>query len=141
MNGKPNSLGCCRQLDVGLMRHSRGVPATAVLQAGDLMDIYQGSLCEQFVGQELIAAGGSQHWRLFYRTRNAPTSNAEVDYLQVRAGRIFPIEVKNDPSGRLRSLHLFLQEHPETSEGIVLHAGTGGRHERIHFCPLYAKFN
>jgi predicted AAA+ superfamily ATPase len=126
-------------MDVGLMQHSRGIPATAVLQAGDLMDIYQGALCEQFVGQELIAAGGSQNGRLFYWTRNAPTSNAEVDYLQVRAGRIVPIEVKNGPSGRLRSLHLFLQEHRETSEGIVLHAGTGGRHDRIHFCPLYSK--
>ena len=121
-------------------RLAEGLSSYKVLQAKDLMDIYKGALCEQFVGQELIAAGGSQHGRLFYWTRNAPTSNAEVDYLQVRAGRIVPIEVKNGPSGRLRSLHLFLQEHPETSAGIVLQAGSTGRHDRIHFCPLYAKF-
>ena len=68
-----------------------GLPAQDTLYATDLLATYEGRLAEQFVGQELMAYGGSQHNRLYYWMRAAKNSNAEVDYLLVRDGKIFPI--------------------------------------------------
>jgi predicted AAA+ superfamily ATPase len=124
-------------LDIGLMQFLCGISPTEIIQSEDLLATYRGSLCEQFVGQELRAAGGSQSNQLFYWSREAKSSNAEVDYLLARDGRIFPLEIKNGPSGRLRSLHLYLSEHPEAETGLVFNTGNVGSVGRIHFTPLY----
>ena len=108
------------------------------MHSDDLMAAYKGGLCEQFIGQELAAAGGSQSNRLFYWSRSAKSSNAEVDYLLVYDGKTIPIEVKNGPAGRLKSLHRYLHEHPG-STGIVLNSGNIGAVDNIRFMPLYTK--
>ena len=83
------------------------------------MNIYKGFLAEQFVGQELLAAGQNE---LCYWSREAKSSSAEVDYLIVREGEIVPIEVKSGVSGKLRSMHLLLKTYPNVSAGYVLSA-------------------
>ena len=50
--------------------------------------MYRGKLAEQFVAQEMVASHASE---LFYWAREARGSNAEVDYLAVRQGRILPL--------------------------------------------------
>jgi len=124
-------------LDIGLMQHICGLAADDLLQAEDLLDTYQGALCEQFVGQELLAVGGSQNNKLYYWSRNVPGSLAEVDYLVVRDGKIYPIEVKKGPKGRLRSLDQFLKQHPQCDRGFVLNSGNLGQIEDFAFRPLY----
>ncbi len=126
-------------LDIGLMQSLCGIPAGEVIQSADLLATYKGSLCEQFIGQELRAAGGSQNDRLFYWSRAAKSSNAEVDYLVVRNGKIVPVEIKHGPAGRLKSLHLFMEEHPQTTTGIVLNAGNIGTAGTVKFMPLYTR--
>ena len=85
------------------------------------------------------AAGGSQNNELFYWSRAAKSSNAEIDYLLARDGKILPLEVKHGPAGRLKSLHRYLEEHPDTETGFVLNTGNVGASGRIRFLPLYAK--
>lgn len=114
-----------------------GLPAQDTLYATDLLATYEGRLAEQFVGQELMAYGGSQHNRLYYWMRAAKNSNAEVDYLLVRDGKIFPIEVKKGPEGHLKSLHLFLKEHPKIKKAYVLNSGNGGQNGSFCFRPIY----
>ena len=71
--------------------------------------IMTGPLAEQFVGQELIAtADPLLDVKLFFWTRES--GSAEVDYLFPYHGVIYPIEVKAGKSGKLKSLHLFIQE-------------------------------
>jgi len=127
-------------LDIGLLQYIRGIPAISVLSAENLLDAYHGALCEQFVGQELVAAGGSQNGALYYWSRAAKNSSAEVDYLRVKNGIIFPIEIKKGPTGRLRSLHLLLKGHQNIPYGYVLNTGNVGTVGRIHFRPLYTLF-
>ena len=103
------------------------------------MATYRGGLCEQFVGQEIKAAGGSQNGALFNWSRAAKNSSAEVDYLLVRNGRIFPLEVKHGPAGRLKSLHLYLEHHPEAGVGLVFNTGNVGSAGKILFSPLYTR--
>jgi predicted AAA+ superfamily ATPase len=103
----------------------------------DLLSIYRGKLAEQFVAQELIAWHSRE---LFYWARSAKSSNAEVDYLTVQNGKIYPVEVKSGPSGRLKSLHLMLKSYPNCPAGLVLYSGPHKElpEQKLTFMPLYA---
>ena len=131
-------------VDIGLMQSLCGIQAQDVLQSKDLLGIYEGALCEQLIGQELLCSGGSLdsgdsgHQKLYYWSRSKKSSNAEVDYLLVRTGKIYPLEVKKGPEGRLKSLHLFLEEHPQVACAYVLNSGNVGAIGKIRFRPLYA---
>jgi uncharacterized protein len=81
----------------------------------------------------------TQRRELFYWSREARSSQAEVDYLVVRNGRIHPVEVKSGRGGQLRSLHLFLQTYPHCGEGLVFSSAPHGNQpdQRLRFIPLY----
>ena len=123
-------------VDIGLLQSLCQVPADLELRQDDLLAIYRGKLAEQFVAQELIACHSSE---LFYWSREARSSNAEVDFLVVRNGRIVPVEVKSGPSGSLRSLHLMLATYANCPEGLVLYSGPYAHlpAQRLTFLPLY----
>ena len=122
-------------LDIGLMNRVMGIDYNEALAHSNLMAIYRGQLAEQFVGQEIASATNTQ---LFYWAREAKNSNAEVDYVFMSAGKVYPVEVKDGPSGKLRSLHLYRQTY-QPSQSVVFHAGRTGviKDENITFLPLY----
>ena len=124
-------------LDIGLMQRLCQVPADIEIAHEDLLSIYRGKLAEQFAAQELIAWHGND---LYYWARDARNSNAEVDFLAVKKGEIYPVEVKSGPSGKLRSLHLMLENYPNCPKGLVLYSGTYKElpEQKIRFLPLYA---
>ncbi len=74
-----------------------------------------------------------------YWSREKRGSNAEVDYLAVRNGKIYPLEVKSGASGSLRSLHLMLETYPKCPEGIVLSTRLYDQvpEQELRFLPLY----
>jgi predicted AAA+ superfamily ATPase len=123
-------------IDIGLMLNSLGLdlgsqPLEQALFANE------GSLAEQFVGQELQAnepAGTSPG--LYYWHREAQGSNAEVDFVVARNGQIIPIEVKAGTTGTLRSLRLFMQEKG-TPIGIRICQHPLSFHDNILTVPLY----
>ena len=128
-------------LDVGLVHHQCGGNPAALLQGGDLLGVHEGRLAEQFVGQELLARGGSENRKLYYWDRPERASAAEVDYVVVRDRTIVPVEVKSGPAGRLRSMTQYLREHPGTERGVVL-SSANVRHEpayRLAFLPIYTQ--
>jgi predicted AAA+ superfamily ATPase len=129
-------------LDVGLMQYNCGIQPADILKAKDLSNVYRGALAEQFVGQELLAAGGSENSKLFYWSRAKKSSSAEVDYLYVKNSRIFPIEVKSGPAGKLKSLHLFIKEHPNVEKGYVMSPMVFEKQDvdKFMFIPVYTRF-
>jgi hypothetical protein len=112
------------------------LPMDTALDPGDLLALYRGKLAEQFVAQEMLAAGEGE---LYYWAREARGSSAEVDYLAIRAGKIHPVEVKSGEAGTLRSLHLMLKNYPNCPTGIVLSSRPAARlaEQRLRFIPLY----
>lgn len=124
-------------LDIGLLQRICQVPADLERRHDDLLAMYRGKLAEQFVAQEMIAWHGEG---LHYWARDAKNSNAEVDYLAVKNGEIFPVEVKSGPAGKLRSLHLLLEKYSNCPKGYVLHSGPAKElpDQRLHFLPLFA---
>ncbi len=131
-------------LDIGLMQHLCGVLPRDVIDGDDLLDIYRGALAEQFVGQEmLVHADGSENGKMYYWSRPQKSSSAEVDYLLVRSGEIIPVEVKSGPLGRLKSLQVFMNEHPSVKRGVVM-ASSNVRTvpgNPVKILPLFARLN
>ena len=125
-------------LDIGLGQCLSGVKPADVISSHDLLAIYEGKLSEQFVGQELLAShDASEGGNLYYWKRNARGSSAEVDYLLSRNGKIVPLEVKSGVSGRLRSLHLFLETCG--GQGICVQDTNRCASEgNVRFLPLYS---
>jgi predicted AAA+ superfamily ATPase len=127
-------------VDIGLMRYLSGMPVDVEYSKSDLLDIYRGAMAEQFVGQELML---SQREGLYYWSRRAKSSSAEVDYVGVMNGKIYPLEVKSGSPGRLKSLHLFLKTYKKSPQGIVLSARPYEElpEKQLIYIPLYLTFS
>lgn len=123
-------------LDVGLLFHLSGMSFQTEYVKDNLLAIFKGAMAEQFVGQEFLASGQEE---LFYWSRTARSSTAEIDYLTVKNGAIIPIEVKGSSSGRLRSLHLLLEKYPKITEAYVFSDTAYGQlpEQKLTFLPPY----
>ncbi len=98
-------------LDVGLMAGACGMSMIDIETVDDLMLANSGSLCEQFTGQHLLYS--DEYYKkpeLYYWVREAKSSSAEVDYIISVGSKIMPVEVKAGKTGRLKSLHQFINE-------------------------------
>ena len=81
-----------------------------LLGTADLNDHFKGVLAEQCVGQALFSLGVDTLPTVGFWARESRGSAAEVDFVVQHSGKLIPIEVKSGSTGRLRSLHLFMQE-------------------------------
>lgn len=124
-------------LDIGLLQRLCGLDIPTELAQENLLAMYRGKLAEQFVAQEMLAWHNRE---LYYWARNVRNSNAEVDCLAIQSGKIYPIEVKSGPAGKLRSLHLMLETYPNCPQGWVLQDGPYRQllEQKLVFWPLYA---
>ncbi len=123
-------------LDIGLFSRINGFSSSLDYHKTELLSIFRGSMAEQFVGQELLSAGYED---LYYWSRQAKSSTAEVDFLIENQHRIIPIEVKSGPAGKLKSMHLLLNTYPNVLNGFVFSdAGFGEiQEQKLIFMPLY----
>lgn len=123
-------------VDIGLMQHLRGIPIDLEYGKSDLLKLHEGDMAELFVGQEMMESQGGE---LYYWSRQAKSSTAEVDFLAVVDGSIVPLEVKSGPSGRLRSLHLLLETYPNCDRAFVFSSGPFAElpEHKLTFLPLY----
>ncbi len=123
--------------DIGLYQMMAGRPVDEALHEQDLLAIYNGSLAEQFVAQELASSFGwdEPHWW----KRDAKNAQAEIDFMVAQNGRALPIEVKSGAAGRLKSLHQFLKETPESPNAVVLSSAPFGElpEQKLQFLPIY----
>lgn len=68
-------------VDIGLMRALNNLAAKHEYIKSDLLSMYNGAMAEQFAGQEFASCGNRN---LYYWSRVAKGSSAEVDYLSFR---------------------------------------------------------
>jgi uncharacterized protein len=127
-------------LDIGIMNYLCGIYKTDEYFRSDLLGIYRGAMAEQFVGQEIIS---SQNNELYYWSRQAKSSTAEVDYIISVNERIIPVEVKSASAGRLRSMHQYLKEYPDCKAGYVFSANKYAElaDQKLIFMPLYFAYS
>ncbi|MCF6170285.1 MAG: AAA family ATPase [Bacteroidales bacterium] len=94
--------------DIGLASH---ILKVRLRDLGNLMLLNEGTLAEQFIGQQLLCR---QPFfidrRLFYWNREKRDASAEIDYLVEIENKVIPIEVKAGKTGSLKSLQVFVAE-------------------------------
>lgn len=98
-------------LDTGMLNYFVGLQQE-ILGTTDLNSVYQGTVIEHIVGQELLARQYSALHGLAFWVREKTTSAAEVDYLFRYKEKLVPIEVKSGSTGTLRSLAMFMDMAP-----------------------------
>ena len=108
-------------LDTGLVNFYLGIQKE-IIGTNDLNKIHQGTLIEHLVGQELLAHQFNSLSALNFWVREKTTSTAEMDYVLSHNGKLIPIEVKSGKEGKLKSLHLFMDESSQ-SYAFRLYAG------------------
>ncbi len=94
--------------DIGLVNSIGNIQ---LVNIQELITVNEGSLAEQFIGQELITIEKPYiDSQLFYWMREKKSASAEVDYLFQHNNNLFPVEVKAGKTGSLKSLHIYLLE-------------------------------
>ncbi len=96
-------------LDTGLVNYFSGMQKDLFVSS-QLDEVYEGRIAEHIVGQELRAISKSLLESLSFWTREEKHADAEVDFIRKYDGLVIPIEVKSKTSGRLRSLHQFMDK-------------------------------
>lgn len=93
-------------LDTGLLGCMSGVPASLLLNPANALNEFKGMLAEQYVAQQLKAAGID----LFYWSNDK--TPAELDFVIQRNGEAVPIEVKAGSNVRGKSIARFVEQNP-----------------------------
>jgi len=100
-------------LDTGMLNYFGGFQKK-LFTTNAIDSVYQGKIAEHIVGQELLACKMSPLYKLHFWNREKKQSSAEVDFIIQFEDLIIPIEVKTGATGRLRSLHQFMDKAPHT---------------------------
>ena len=123
-------------LDIGMLQTALRVDPLLFFRE-DLTLIHSGALAEQFVGQELIAnANPYDRVQLHFWEREKKDSSAEVDYILPVGRHIIPVEVKAGAVGKLRSIHVFLEEK-KSPFGIRICSSSPHKSHPIATLPFY----
>ncbi|KKQ32831.1 MAG: hypothetical protein US49_C0005G0050 [candidate division TM6 bacterium GW2011_GWF2_37_49] len=126
-------------LDVALSQAILGLDLKTWFLHPDQDFVNKGALIESFVGQELLAyAHPAKKENLFYWRRNASGSEAEVDYIIQANRQVVPVEVKSGLGSTLKSMHMFLDSHQQSTHGIRFSTHNYSEHANIQSYPLYA---
>ncbi len=138
--------------DLGIMLTMLGIPSADILLASNVDFVNKGAASEMFAGLEMIKYHDCfQRSEMHYWQNTTRNSNAEVDYLITREGKVVPIEVKANTQGSMQSLWVFMRKR-KLHEGIRTslenfgqfdYCDPGDHLERRHInvIPLYALSN
>jgi len=124
--------------DTGILQSVLGLDISDLFLSNDFDVVNKGNIAEQFVGLELLkSASCYMPENLYFWSREKPQSNSEVDYVIQKGEKIIPIEVKSGKSGKMQSLHLFMNEK-QSQYGVRTSLENFTQYDKIKVLPLYA---
>ncbi len=95
-------------VDVGILGAMVDLDARSILEGNRLFTEFKGSFTEQFVLQELIAAGHTVYYW------SAERGVAELDFIFQHQGNVVPLEVKAEENLKAKSLKVVFENYPDT---------------------------
>jgi len=98
-------------LDTGLINYSADYQKS-LFKVDDILQIQGGLVAEHIVWQELTTLFSNRPTKIHFWVREKKQSNAEVDFVIPYKDILIPVEVKSGKTGRLRSLHQFIDNCP-----------------------------
>lgn len=114
--------------DAGMLGAISELPPAYILDYG--FGSYKGYIAENFVAQELLAAGVSGHFCWKGRT-------SEIEFLIPANKGIYPLEVKSGTVIHSKSLDVFIDKHKPEKAFVLSGRNSEKRPDRAHV-PLYA---
>lgn len=114
--------------DVGLLGTASGIAPATFLNYD--FGSYQGYVAENFVAQELRAAGDKTLFCWQGRT-------AEVEFLLEREGEVVPVEVKSGWVTQSKSLKVYIERY-RPPKVYILSANNISQRNIVRYLPLYA---
>ena len=138
--------------DLGVMLTMLDIPAADILTASDVDLVNKGGTSEMFAGLEMKKYRDClQKPEMHYWQNTEKGSNAEVDYLRTRDGKVLPVEVKANTQGSMQSLWIFMRKR-QLHEAIRTSLENFGQfdhydpkdnfeHRHVDIVPLYALSN
>lgn len=120
--------------DCGLMGAMADTEAKNVLLGDNIFTEYKGAFTEQYILQQLVAAG-NRH--IYYYS--AEDSRMEMDFLIQRHGHLLPIEVKGGTNVKANSLHNYLMQHTDI-HAVRFSMLPYRKQEHLTNMPLYSAF-
>lgn len=97
--------------DLGVMLTMLDIPASDILLAGAVDLVNKGATSEMFAGLEMMKYHDCfKRVEIHYWQNLTRNGNAEIDYLAVRSGKIWPVEIKANTKGSMQSLWLFMRK-------------------------------
>lgn len=119
-------------VDVGLLSCTTGLHQRTLLDGNDLFTEFKGALTEQYVCQQLKAAGDLG---IYYYTNDR--GSCEVDFVIDTGERVIPVEVKAEVNLKAKSLKTYREKYrPEIS--VRASMADYKREEWLLNLPLYA---
>lgn len=98
-------------LDSGLLHYQSGLQSELFISENPESVAY-GRLVEHIVGIMIYSGFSNPSANLNFWAREKKQSNAEVDFVYQFKGKVIPVEVKSGATGKLRSLHQFVDQSP-----------------------------
>lgn len=126
-------------LDAGLSQAILGLQLGDWLLQPTTTFVNKGEHVEALIGQELLAYTNPIYdAELYYWHRHQVGGKAEIDYLIQDNEFIIPIEVKSGKGKTLKSMHVFLENHPQSPYGVKFSTQNYSVFQKIQSLPLYA---
>lgn len=95
-------------LDTGLINHDLKIQA-ALLAFSDLSKAYKGAIIPHIIIQELLSLNTINNHKPHFWVREKAQASSEVDLVIQYQDKIIPVEIKSGPTGKLKSLHEFIE--------------------------------
>jgi predicted AAA+ superfamily ATPase len=124
--------------DTGIYQRILNLNISDILLSNDFDVINKGAVAEIFAGCELKkSASYYSSEELYCWVREKKNTHAQIDYLVQKNDKIIPIEVKSGTSGKMQSLHLFMNEK-QSEYGVRTSLENFAQYGKIKVVPLYA---
>ena len=98
-------------LDTGMVNFMAGIQKD-IFNTKDITGAWRGIVAEHIAGQELLTIDNGISTKRYFWVREAKNSNAEIDYVFLRNGLLYPVEIKSAKGSRLLSIHLYMDGAP-----------------------------
>ena len=108
-------------LDTGLINHDLKIQGE-MLALSDLSNAYKGAIIPHIIFQEVLSLNTIDNKKPHFWVREKTQASSEVDLVIQYRDKIIPIEIKSGPTGRLKSLHEFI-ERTDHHYAIRMYAG------------------
>lgn len=118
--------------DVGLLGALSGLQASVLLEGAGIFEEFKGSLTEQYVLQQIVAAQNTTP--MYWSPENA---HAEVDFAVERAYELIPVEVKAEVNVKAKSLRSYINRF-RPAEAWRFSLADFRQQEDLVNVPLYA---